>query len=133
MGLQVNTLITICPLDFVKWLKTLRSVPVIEQVGLVNKTPFFHDGGYFTWQLTFQHFASLHGHQGFKALVFSVECGWSSRHMRMMIPKKLEMVGMNKFYALRSESPRLSASSRIAACKGITSISSASRYTSAPG
>ena len=59
-----------------KWLKTLRSVPVIEQVGLVNKAPFLHDGGYFTWQLTLQHLASLHGHQGFKALVFSVDVEW---------------------------------------------------------
>lgn len=76
MGLQVNTLITVRPLDFVKWLKTLRSVPVIEQVGLVNKAPFLHDGGYFTWQLTLQHLSSLHGHQGFKALVFSVDVDW---------------------------------------------------------
>ena len=59
-----------------KWLKTLRSVPVIEQVGLVNKAPFLHDGGYFTRQLTLQHLASLHGNQGFKTLVFSVDVDW---------------------------------------------------------
>ena len=76
VDLQVNTLITVCPLDFVKWLKTLRSVPVIEQVGLVNKAPFLHDGGDFTRQLTFQHLASLHGNQRFKTLVFSVDVDW---------------------------------------------------------
>ena len=76
MGLQVNTLITVGPLDFVKWLETLRSVPVVEQVSLVGKAPFFHDSGYFTWQLTLQHLASLHGHQRFKALIFSVDVDW---------------------------------------------------------
>ena len=105
-----------------KWLKTLRSVPVVQQVSLVGNAPFFHDGGYFAWQLALKHLASLHGHQGFKTLVFSVDVdcgGWSSCHMRMMMPKKLEMVGMNKFYALPSQSPRLSASARRAVCKGM--------------
>ena len=59
-----------------KWLKTLRSVPVVKQVSLVGNTPFLHDGGYFTRQLTLQHLASLHGHQGFKTLVFSVDVDW---------------------------------------------------------
>jgi hypothetical protein len=71
VGLQVNTLIAVCSLNFVKWLEALRSVPVVKQVSLVGKAPFFPDSGYFTWQLTLQHLASLHGHQGFKALVFS--------------------------------------------------------------
>ena len=102
MGLQVNTLITVCPLDFVKWLKTLHPVPVIEQVSLVGKAPFFHDSGYFTWQLTCSNSpvrtATNASKPWYSAWMWTG--GWSSCHMRMMMPKKLEMVGMNKFYAL---------------------------------
>ena len=108
MGLQVNTLITVGPLDFVKWLKTLRSIPVVQQVSLVSNAPFFHDGGYFAWQLALQHLASCTATNASKPWYSAWMWigGWSSCHMRMMMPKKLEMVGMNKFYGLYLESHR---------------------------
>jgi hypothetical protein len=125
VGLQVNTLITVSPLDFVKWLETLRSVPVVEQVRLMGNAPFLHDAGYFTWQLALKHLARLHGHQRFKTLVFSVNVGW-----RMIVvphaDDDAEEAGdgwYEKFYALLSQSPRLSASARIAVCKGMAWVS----------